>query len=163
MVFFSSFFFFFFLSQTSQCICHRTSRDILGHLTATLDNPRKQELWTLNIASIYKVVHEWSHTQHSSVVHSLLHVCFRGTKCTSEHRTFNSSPISLHTALLYTLCYPYNTPEHRTNAWLIFGTSISDQHAKYSKALSIASELGDTCSCSLHNNLCNTSTIIAYV
>ena len=36
-------------------------------------------------------------------------------------RIFNSSPIfkiSLHAALLSTLCYPYNTPEHQRNAFL---------------------------------------------
>ena len=39
-------------------------------------------------------------------------------KCASERRIFNSSPISLHTALLNTLHYPYDTPEHRRNTFL---------------------------------------------
>ena len=42
-------------------------------------------------------------------------------KCALEHRIFNSSPIfeiSLNAALLKTLLYKSNIPEHRNNAFL---------------------------------------------
>ena len=42
-------------------------------------------------------------------------------KCALEHRIFNLSPIfkiSSSAALLNTLRYKYNTPEHRNNAFL---------------------------------------------
>ena len=47
--------------------------------------------------------------------------CFRRKKCASERITFDSSPvfeISFSAALLNTLCYPYNTLEHISNAFL---------------------------------------------
>ena len=47
--------------------------------------------------------------------------CFRRKKCASDRITFDSSPIfeiSSSAALLNTLYYPYNRPEHRRNASL---------------------------------------------
>ena len=67
-----------------------------------------------------------------------------------ERGIFDSSPIfeiSLHAALLNTLHYPYNTPEHRRRntflALYVFDARISNQPSKYKKGSSIASEFGD--------------------
>ena len=63
------------------------------------------------------------HLKLSGTLYILLVIfsCFRRKKCALKRRIFNSSPIfeiSLNAALLNTLHYPYNTPEHRRNAFL---------------------------------------------
>ena len=67
--------------------------------------------------------------------------------------SIESSPIleiSLNAALLNTLCYPYNTPEHRRNAFLALYL-ISDLPSKYGKVSSVASEFGNVRLCSSYN------------
>ena len=86
-------------------------------------------------------------------------------KCASEHRIFNSSPIfeiSLNAALLNTLRYPYNTLEHRRNAFLV-GAKISELPSKYGKASSTASEFADARFAASAIIIVYMSTIIAYV
>ena len=104
------------------------------------------------------------HIMYTSICRNLN--CFRHKKYTLECRIFNSSPlfkISLHAALLNTLHYAYNTPEHRRNTFLALYIRCKDERSAFEIWQAPEHHPVSLPVFMQQQPLCTTSTIIAYV